>query len=147
MSAISYLRAQERLCLSRIEELTCVLDSLSDFRAEVARSSDRFRDQLAYKANVARRAGGISGMRTARRYAEHTVGYLTGELDQVMSAGFFEVDAQASVATLRAEAELDEERARLSSIRAEIASERARERAEAARREAEGRLWRTGPYA
>lgn len=137
MSAVSQLRTQEASCLSRIDELNRVLDSLSEFRGTVSRSLARFQDQLADKVSIAQRAGDLQGTRMAQRYAERTVGYLTGEFNQVMSTGFDEVDAQVAIATRQAEGELDEERARLASIRASIESEQIRERAEVARREAE----------
>lgn len=138
MSAVSQLRTQESSCLSRIDELNRVLDSLSEFRGNVSRSLARFQDQLADKVGAAQRAGDLQGTRIAQRYAERTVGYLTGEFSQAMSAGFDEVDTQVAIATRQAENELDEERARLASIRASIESEQILERAEAARREAEG---------
>lgn len=137
MSDISQMQAREASCLSRIDELNHVLDSLAEYRGEVSRSLARFQDQLAYKVNVARQAGDMQGTRIATRYADRTVKYLTGEFNQAMATGFDEVDAQVAAATRQAERELAEEQARLVSIRACIESERALERSEVARHEAE----------
>jgi hypothetical protein len=139
VSSISALRAEELACLERIRELNERLESLAEFRSEVTRSRARFQDQLDSKVNTARRAGDMPYVRTAKRYSEHTVNYLTGEFSQSMEDGFSGVDSQVDVVTRQTEDELDHERARLSSIRDAIAAEEARERAERARREAEAR--------
>ncbi|MDY4534552.1 MAG: hypothetical protein SPD98_04810 [Tractidigestivibacter sp.] len=133
MSELSALRAQERSCRSRIGELTHVLSSLADFRDQVRLSRIGFEDQLGDKVRLARRASGLSG-KLAKRYAEMTEAYLTGEFGQHMADGFTEVDMRAASAVARADEELEDELSRLASIREQIMAAEARERAEQAAR-------------
>lgn len=145
MSEMAALYAQEMDCQSRVDELVRVLDSLADFRNQVNVARADFEGQLDDKVRRAYRASDLSG-RLAKKYAEKTVGYLTGEFGRNMAYDFAEVDAQAAAATIRVDEELDEELARLASIRERIRAERAREQVVQAARQAEQVARRSGKW-